>query len=165
LAQAGKRKRKQRQPREATASNPMARGYARAEAKNAAVRAELEPLAPGERPLPVTIGAIVAVALVVIQLPLYVAWDGDKRPALSGFVIFVALMLTMAWGMWHARYWAVLGFQALTALTVLTGALALMVAGNVITVLICLAVIVPAGVLFWSMVKALARIQMPARRP
>jgi hypothetical protein len=34
----------------------------------------------------------------------------------------------------------------------------------VVTVVICLAVIVPAGILFWSMVKALARIQMPERR-
>jgi hypothetical protein len=164
LAQGGKRKRKQRQRGASGAAGSMARGYEKAEAKNAAVRAELEPLAPGERPLPVTIGAIVAVALVVIQLPLYLTWNGDRRPALSGFLIFVALMLAMAWGMWHARYWAVLGFQALTALTVLTGALALMVAGNVVTVVICLAVIVPAGILFWSMVKALARIQMPERR-
>jgi anti-sigma factor RsiW len=164
LAQAGKRKRKQRHERGSGAAGAMARGYAKAEAKNAAVRAQLEPLAPGERPLPVTIGAIVAVALVVIQLPLYIAWNGDKRPALTGFLVFVALMLTMAWGMWHARYWAVLGFQALLALTVLTGALALMVAGNAVTVLICLAIILPAGALFWSMVKALARIQMPERR-
>jgi hypothetical protein len=155
LAQGGKRKKRRKRP--------MAEGYARAEAKNAAVRAELEPLEPGERPTPVTIGAIVAVALVVIQIPLYLTWDGSKRPALSGFLIFVVLMLTMAWGLWHARYWAVLGFQALTALTVLTGALALTVAGNLVTVLICLAVVVPAGVLFWSMVKALARIQMPER--
>ena len=30
----------------------MRRGYARSEERNAAVRAELEPLAPGERPRP-----------------------------------------------------------------------------------------------------------------
>lgn len=135
----------------------------RTEAKNIAAREALEPLAPGERPRPVTIGAIVAVVLVVVQIPLYFIWDGDERPALPSFLFFCILMLVMAWGMWNARYWAVLGFQALLALAILTGSLALMVASNVVTALICLAIIVPAATLFWFMVKALARIQMPHR--
>jgi len=36
-------------------------------------------------------------------------------------------------------------------------------ASNVVTLLICLAVIIPAGTLFWFLVKAMARIQMPER--
>ena len=38
----------------------MARGYARSRARADDVRAALEPLAPGERPLAVTVAAIVA---------------------------------------------------------------------------------------------------------
>jgi hypothetical protein len=161
LAQRGRAKRKRRPA--ATAAEPREPRASRTEAKNAAVRATLEPLEPGERPRPVTIGAIVAIALVVVQIPLYLIWDGDKRPQLPGFLFFMALMLVMAWGMWRVRYWAVLGFQALLAVCILVVSLAVMVASNVLTVLICAAIIVPAGVLFWFMVKAMARIQMPDR--
>lgn len=136
---------------------------AKTEAKNAAVRAQLDPLPEGERPTPVTIGAIVALVLVVVQIPLFLIWDGDERPALPSFLFFTGLMLVMAWGMWNARYWAVLGFQALLALCILVVALALTVASTVLTAIICLAIIIPAGTLFWFLVKALARIQMPNR--
>ena len=166
-----KKKRKSRSPGTAAAKPPgdastgsLARGYGRSEARNAAVRAQLEPLAEGERPLPVTIGAITALGLVLVQIPLYVFWSGDERPALLGFLFFTGLMLLMAWGMWKSKYWAVLGFQALLALTILVLALALMVASTVLTALICLGIIIPAGTLFWFMVKALARIQMPEMR-
>jgi hypothetical protein len=164
------RKKKRRKPRSAapatrTGGSPLASGYSRTEAKNAAVRESLVPLAEGERPLPVTIGALVALALVLIQIPLFLVWDGDKRPALPGFVFFMGLMLVMAWGMWRVRYWAVLGFQALLALAILAAALSLMVASNVLAALVCLAILVPACALFWFMVKALARIQMPTPNP
>ena len=149
-----KKKRKQR---------PAGAAVSRTEAKNVAAREQLEPLAPGERPKVVTIGAIVAVALVVVQIPLYFLWDGDERPALPSFLFFCGLMLVMAWGMWKARYWAVLGFQALMALAIVAASLALMVASNLKAVLVCLAIIIPAGFLFWFMVKAMARIQMPQR--
>src|SRR5690606_29470113 len=41
----------------------LRRGYARAEARNEAIRRQLEPLAPGERPGAVTVAAIVAALL------------------------------------------------------------------------------------------------------
>jgi hypothetical protein len=150
----GRKKRKQR---------PAAGGVSRSEAKNIAAREALEPLEPGERPRAVTVGAIVAVVLVLVQIPLYFAWDGDERPAAASFAFFCVLMLVMAWGMWNARYWAVLGFQALLALAIVAGSLSLMVASDLAAVLICLAIVIPAGTLFWFMVKALARIQMPQR--
>ncbi len=153
----GRRSRKQRRP----LPTAPAEGMSRTERKNAEVRAELEPLAEGERPLPVTIGAIVAVALVVVQIPLYLTWDGDERPSLPGFLLFSALMLVMAWGMWNVKYWAVLGFQALLAICILIVSLAAMTAANLWTFLLCAAIVVPASALFWFMVRALARIQMP----
>jgi hypothetical protein len=39
------------------------------------------------------------------------------------------------------------------------------VASNVLAVVLCLAVIVPGGYLFWKLIRAMARIQMPTRRP
>jgi hypothetical protein len=161
LAQRARKKKKKKARRSGTAIADQR--AAKTEAKNAAVRAELEPLEPGERPLPVTIGAIVAVVLVVIQIPLYFVVDDDTRPAITSFIVFSALMLVMAWGMWRAKYWAVLGFQALLALAVIVVALVMTVASDVWAVLICLAIVIPGGTLFWFMVKAMARIQMPDR--
>ena len=161
MAQRARKKKKKKARRSGTAIAEQR--SAKTEAKNAAVRATLEPLEPGERPVPVTIGAILAVVLVVVQIPLYFAFDGDDRPPITTFVFFTGLMVAMAWGMWHSKYWAVLGFQALLALAVLVVALAMTVASNVWTVLICLAIVVPGATLFWFMVKAMARIQMPER--
>jgi hypothetical protein len=164
LAQRRKKKRRHGppQPRRSGAAVAEER-KAKTEAKNAAVRATLKPLEPGERPKPVTVGAIVATVLAAIQIPLYLLWDGNQRPAVPGFLIFMGLMIAMAWGMWHAKYWAVLGFQALLGLAVLILALLLTIASNWIAAVVCVVIIVPAATLFWFMVKAMARIQMPDR--
>lgn len=123
------------------------------------------PLEPGERPAAVTAGAVVAAALGLVNLGLYVAGfeiDGE-RPQIVGVLAFSALMLTAAWGMWNVRYWAVLGMQALLGLLIVVLSLVLVTAQNVWGVLLLLAIIIPAGTLFWLMVKAMARIQMPTR--
>jgi hypothetical protein len=129
------------------------------------VRAQLEPLEPGERPGALTVGAIVAVGLVVANIVVYAAgWkiQGD-RPALLGFIAFSGLMFTMAWGLWHSRYWAVLGLQVLLGLLlVIVGTLAFL-ANGVTDLLFALAILLPAGTLFWKLVRAMARIQMPER--
>jgi threonine/homoserine/homoserine lactone efflux protein len=67
--------------------------------------------------------------------------------------------------MWKARYWAVLGFQATLALIMLAAALGLVQVTNVGQAVATTLVLVGSGVLFYFMVKALARIQMPERRP
>ena len=61
------RKRKQRGGDASTPRERMQRGYARAEERNREARENLEPLDEGERPLVVTIGAVVA-ALVAISI-------------------------------------------------------------------------------------------------
>ncbi len=156
-----KRKRRQR----AAASAPTPRPPSRSEQKNAEARAALVPLAPGERPAAVTVGAIVAAGLGLANLGLYVAGFeiDDERPQVVGVLAFSALMLTAAWGMWKARYWAVLGMQALLGLLIVILSLVLVTAEDVWGVLLLLAIIIPAGTLFWFMVKAMARIQMPTR--
>jgi hypothetical protein len=73
-------------------------------------------------------------------------------------VLFVA-----AAGMWKAQYWAVLGFEFFLGLTLVFAAVSLMFAGNVQGVLYSLAILAAAGVLFWKLVRAMARLQMPKR--
>ena len=148
---------------------PPPRGYARGRAKDEAARAALEPLAPGERPGAVTVGAIVALVLAAANLIAVIAgWNGavdddDHARALAGSLLVTGLLCVVAWGMWNARYWAVLGMQTLLALTIIAAALGLVTAENVAAMLVLVATIALAGALFWFMVKAMARIQMPER--
>jgi hypothetical protein len=65
--------------------------------------------------------------------------------------------------MWRARYWAVLGMQTLLAITIIACSLALMVASNAWAAALAVGLIAGAGSLFWFLVKAMARIQMPER--
>jgi hypothetical protein len=73
-------------------------------------------------------------------------------------------MLAAAAGMWLRRYWAVLGFQALLAISIVYTGLALLVATNVVGALVCIAVLIPACTLFWFLIRAMARLQLPERR-
>jgi hypothetical protein len=144
---------------------PRAGGYARARERDAEIRASLEPLEPGDRPGAVTAAAVVAVALAVANVVFYAAGVDvrGKQPAIGGVLLFAALMLAAAVGMWRSRYWAVLGFQALLGVTVLIAALSLAVASNITAVVLCLAIMGLGGLLFFKLIRAMARIQMPRR--
>jgi hypothetical protein len=160
----GQRSRKRRPD---DAQERMARGYARGRAKDEAARAALKPLAPGERPRAVTIAAIVAAVLGVANLGLLAAGYEveDSEQSTVGVLIFAALMAAAAIGMWQCRYWAVLGFEALLGIAIVFAALSLMVASNLLAVLLCVAIIAAASPLFWFLIRAMARIQLPVRRP
>lgn len=139
----------------------------RAEAKNAAVRAELQPLAPGERPLPLVVASVLAGFLSVFNLVLYLAGteiDG-ARPNAFGTLLFCGLMLVAAIGMWRQKYWAVLGFQTILALIVVLFSIFLLRASNLLALVVSVATITLAGWLFFRLVRVMARIQMPERRP
>lgn len=145
----------------------MERGYARAEQRNRETREGLEPLAEGERPLVVTIGAVVAALVCVSIVVGYLAGvqvEGDK-PNLAQVLAPALIMGVMAWGMWRARYWAVLGFQLLLVFLILSAVLGLAVrASSVAQFAATLGLLAVAGTFFYFMVKAMARIQMPTRR-
>lgn len=138
----------------------------RSERKNQAAREALVPLAVGERPRVVTIGALVSTLLFVAAIAGWLLWDSlrdDTRPALVAVLLFAAVVGTMAYGMWRVRYWAVLGFQAVLLFSILGSALGIVRATTVLDAAGNLIVLVGAGALFYFMVKALARIQMPER--
>jgi hypothetical protein len=143
----------------------MRRGYALAEARNAEVRAQLEPLAPGERPRALVAAAIVAALLGTANLVALLAGldvEGDN-PSAGGVIAFCAVMYLAAYGLWRARYWAVLGFEVLLALIVVFFSLFLLRASNLLAVVVCVAVIGVAGTLFWKLVRVMGRIQAPQR--
>jgi hypothetical protein len=161
------RKRKQRGAAEpATPRERMERGYARAEERNQAVRENLEPLAQGERPLVVTIGAVVAALIAVSIVAGYLAGvqvEGDK-PRLAQVLAPTLIMSVMAWGMWRARYWAVLGFQLLLVFLIFSAVFGLAVqASSLAQFAATFGLLAVAGTFFYFMVKAMARIQMPTR--
>ena len=161
---------REREPAARVAAPPdggdrMARGYARGRQRDEAARAKLEPLAPGERPLAVTIGALLALAVGIANLVLYLAgWQVQGQdPQLGGALVVCAVFLLAAYGMWRVRYWAVLGFEVLLGVLIVSAALSLMLASNLGGALLSLAVIAVAGPLFWFLIRAMARIQMPER--
>ena len=144
----------------------MSRGYARSRERDDAVRAALVPLAPGERPLAVTISAVAAALFAAVNLALLAfGWEVDGDQPVLGTLIFSGVMLAAAIGMWKLRYWAVLGFEVLLGVTVLSAFLALLRAENLAAVALCFAIIGLAGPLFWKLIRAMARIQMPRRTP
>jgi hypothetical protein len=144
----------------------MRRGYARGRARDEEARAKLQPLAPGERPLAVGLAAILAALLGLSNLVLVLAgYEVEGGGSTAGALIFAAIMAAAAIGLWRCRYWAVLGFEALLGIAILFSALSLMVASNLAAVLLCVAIIAVASPLFWFLIRAMARIQLPARRP
>ena len=143
----------------------MANAYARSREKDEAARAALEPLEPGERPTAVTVGAIVAALLALANVVSYAAGlkVSGHRPSVVGVVAYSGLMLYVAAGMWRAKYYAVLGMEALLAIVILVFSLLLIRASNVHSALIAVLIVAAAGTLFWFLIKAMARIQMPKR--
>jgi len=139
----------------------------RSEERNAAARAKLKPLERGERPTPVTVGAIVSVvfaaiftASAAIAAVGSVEVSGDE-PSPFGIALFAGALWIMAWGMWKARYWAVLGFQVLLLIVLVLAALGLVVVSTIPELLATLLLLAGSGTLFYFMIRAMARIQMP----
>jgi hypothetical protein len=143
----------------------MQRGYARSRERTDAVRAQLEPLAPGERPLAVTVAAVLAALIALANLVLFLAgWDVQgNEPSTSGTLIFCAIMAVAAGGLWARKYWAVLGFEMLLGVAIVGAALSLLRASNLAGVALSVGLIAICTPLFWFLIRAMARLQMPSR--
>jgi hypothetical protein len=137
----------------------------RSEIKNAAVREQLEPLEPGERPTAVTVGAAVATLLAVGNVVLFIAGVkvGGQKPTVRGIAGPTVIMAVCAYGMWRGKYWAVLGMEALLGLVIVIFGLLLTTAENFKAVAVAVVVMALAGILFWKLIRSMARIQMPER--
>jgi hypothetical protein len=155
------RNRKRRKPRTQPRATP--RGYERSRQRDEAARAALKPLRPGERPTAVTVGSIAAGVFCLANVVAAVAgYDyGSEGNKLAGSLISAAILGVVAVGMWRARYWAVLGMQTLLGLTIVGMALALLRAENAWAFILVTTLLLASGTLFWFLVKAMARIQMP----
>jgi hypothetical protein len=169
VAQKASRKRR-RSARRGSAEPALQRGYVRGRAKDEAARAALVPLRPGERPTAVTVGAVAAGLLALANLVALVAgWDagpgsGDRDgQAVAGSILVTGVLCVVAYGMWKGRYWAVLGMQTLLAITIIFASLGLVTATSVSAAGVLVVIVCAAGALFWFLVKAMARIQMPER--
>jgi cation transport ATPase len=169
-----RKRRKQRRaasapPRPPSAEASAPAGYARSRARDEEARAALRPLGPGERPTAVTVGAIAATVLAAANLVAlafgYNAGEDTLSPGseVTGSILTTLVVGLVAYGMWRARYWGVLGMQTLLALTLVISSLALLFANSVWAALLLLIIIAAAGTLFWFLIKAMARIQMPER--
>lgn len=147
-------------------AEPPPKPPSRSELKNAEARARLVPLADGERPRAVTVAAIIASVLTVANAIAAIVGHGVPSTGkhIGPGIVYTLLLGSMAVGLWRARYWAVLGLEALLAISMIYTAFALMVAGNLVTALLAIATLVACGTLFWFLVRAMARIQMPERR-
>jgi len=154
--------------RKSRGADAMARGYARAEERNQRAREELQPLAEGERPTVVTIGAVLTALVALSIIAGYlggVKVDGET-PKLPQVLAPALLLGVMSWGMWRARYWAVLGFQIALVFLIFSAAYGLAVqAATAAQFAATFGLLAVSGTFFYFMVKAMARIQMPQRLP
>jgi hypothetical protein len=125
----------------------------------------LTPLAPGERPWPLRIAVVVALLIAVgnvVQAAVGTKVKvGGTHTGVGGSLIFSAVMVVCAAGMWQLRYWATLGFQALLGIVIIAFVFVALTANDILRLIIALAVIVAAGTLFWKLVRVLSRLQMP----
>jgi amino acid permease len=129
------------------------------------VRAELVPLAPGERPWSIRISVLIALIVGIGDLvDVLVSGShsfGGTHTSVAGVTLFSVVMIVCAIGMWQMRYWAVLGFQAVLAIVILIFALLLVRASNLLGFIVPTVIIGGGGLLFFKLVRVLSRLQMP----
>jgi hypothetical protein len=146
---------------------PPARPYARSAARNEAARAALEPYAEGERPWAIVVCAVLATIFGGYNLVSFLLGDklrvDGQKPGTAGVLLFALVMFTCAVGMWRMRYWAVLGFQALLVFVLLFLSILLIKVSNLAGLAVCLVGLSVGGTLFYKLVRAMGRMQVPVR--
>lgn len=154
-----------RPPQRPEAPPTQPRQHRTSEERNAAVRATLTPLEPGERPwslkIAVAIATLIGAGDLITVLVAGQFHVGGARAGAGGVILFSVLMLVCAVGMWQKRYWAVLGFQAILAFVILYFSLLGLRAANLLAVVAAVIVVGGSGWLFYKLVRVLSRIQMP----
>jgi hypothetical protein len=146
---------------------PSRRGGSERVRRDDLARAALAPLADGERPRALLVAVAVA-GLLAVGTAVSVLTVHDLRRhggSVPGGAFLALVLAALAWGMYHRRYWAVLGFEALLAFQILVTSLALVVASTLPAAAGCLLSIGLGGWLFWKLVRVMGRIQAGERSP
>jgi hypothetical protein len=153
------------EPSDAAEPAPLLDRYARGRLRDEAIRSELEPLAPGERPTAVTVAAIVAFVFAVANVIATLTVEGlsDQGDPTVVAVVTTAILVVAGLGMLAAKYWAVLGFQCVLGLQIVVFSLALLRVQKWWLGILMVIAIGLLGLLFWKLIRAMARLQMPAR--
>ena len=151
-------------PAAATAPPPE-RARSRSEERDALARAELAPLAPGERPTSLLVATgvcgVLAVAVLVGTLTKHdLSAHGGS---LAGGLFLSGVLALCAVGMWHRRYYAVLGFEGLLAFQMLVSCIALTVVASLVVALALVLVVGLSGWLFWKLVRVMGRLSVTPR--
>ena len=147
-------------------SEAMRRGYARSREREELVRAQLQPLAPGERPRPIAVASVVALAFAIANVAAALAGadlSSEQNDPAALTAVTTAILVVVAIGMWLRRYWAVLVFQVILALQVIVFSLALV---RVQKWWLGIGTATAIGLLtwlFWKLIRAMARLQTPPR--
>ena len=144
---------------------PLLDRYARGRLRDEKIRQELEPLAPGERPGAVTVAAIVAFVFAVANVVATLTVEGlsDQGDPTVVAIVTTAILVVAGLGMLAAKYWAVLGFQCVLGLQIVVFSLALLRVQKWWLGILMVIAIGLLGLLFWKLIRAMARLQMPAR--
>jgi hypothetical protein len=124
-----------------------------------------EPLGEHERP-PALVVAVVVCVLLAVAVIISAATVHDLSRhggSIPGAILIAAVLARLADGMYRRRYWAVLSFQALLAFQILVTSLALVVSSSIVATVGSLASVLLAGLLFWKLVRVMARIQAGER--
>jgi hypothetical protein len=148
-------------------ADPIRDRSARSRERDDLIRASLEPLKPGERPRVLTVAAMVAFAFAIANAVAALSGNDIASPSgdptLLSFVT-TALLVVAGAGMLALQYWAVLGFQTILAIQIVFFSLYLIGVQKLWQAIIPLVAIGLLGWLFWKLVRAMARLQMPERR-
>ena len=143
---------------------------ASAEERNAAVRAQIRPFEPGERPAAAAIAAILvaAVALTNVFL-LFIGYEPREELRGSGGklgqVLFGIAAAVLAVYVWKLKAWALLALQAIFAVSSLLLFASLLYAQSVAGAFVTVLALGVIGWLFWKLVRVLARAQAPPNAP
>jgi thiamine-phosphate pyrophosphorylase len=137
------------------------------EERNAALRADLRPFAPGERPAPAAIAAIFLAAIGLVNLILLAIgyqprYSLRTTEAQIGQGLFGIAAVILSTQVWRLKAWALLVTQALLAISSIFAFAAMILAHTFIQAVGPLAFMLIAAPLFWTLVRVLARAQAPS---
>ena len=136
------------------------------EEKNAEVRAQLQPLAPGERPRVLRIAAVYCAILPTANLTALALNSGrldTQAKVLS--IIFAVVLYAIAIGMWRAVYGALISFQGFLVLSMVLGTFRLIFATGWLELAALIVILGISGWLFWKLIRVMGRIQAASRPP